>query len=90
MSPSAEHEQLKETVALLINIVAEEMGINAEGFGSTTFRRQELERAFEEVAHLEESPERDELTARLIQLSELMGFRVDQIGQGDGEDDDDG
>lgn len=47
MSPSAEHEQLKETVALLINIVAEEMGINAEGFGSTTFRRQELERGFE-------------------------------------------
>ena len=51
---------------------------------------RELERAFEEVADLEESPERDELTARLIQLSELMGFRVDQIGQGDGEDDDDG
>lgn len=51
---------------------------------------RELERAFEEVADLEESPERDELTARLIQLSELMGFRVDQIGQGDGEDDNDG
>jgi eukaryotic-like serine/threonine-protein kinase len=47
---------------------------------------RELERAFEEVADLEESPERDELTARLIQLAELMGFRVDQIGQGDGED----
>jgi eukaryotic-like serine/threonine-protein kinase len=52
--------------------------------------RRELERAFEEVADLEESTEREELTARLIQLSELMGFRVDQIGQGDGEDDDDG
>ena len=51
---------------------------------------RELERAFEEVADLEESPERDELTARLTQLSELMGYRVDQIGQGDGEDDDDG
>jgi eukaryotic-like serine/threonine-protein kinase len=51
---------------------------------------RELERAFEEVGDLEESPERDELTARLIQLSELMGFRVDQIGQGNGEDDDDG
>ena len=51
---------------------------------------RELERAFEEVGDLEESPQRDELTARLIQLSELMGFRVDQIGQGDGEDDDDG
>ena len=42
---------------------------------------RELERAFEEVADLEESPERDELTARLIALG-LMGFRVDQIGQG--------
>lgn len=47
MSPSAEHEQLKETVSLLINIVAEEMGINAEGFGSTTFRRQDIDRGFE-------------------------------------------
>jgi serine/threonine-protein kinase len=51
---------------------------------------RELERAFEEVADLEESPERDVLTARLIQLSELMGFRVDQIEQGGGKDDDDG
>ncbi|WP_089721130.1 Uma2 family endonuclease [Candidatus Entotheonella palauensis] len=47
MSPSAEHEHIKETVALLINIVAEEMGINAEGFGSTTFRRRDLDRGFE-------------------------------------------
>ncbi len=47
MSPSAEHEQLKETISLLINIVAEELGINAEGFGSTTFRRQDLGRGFE-------------------------------------------
>ena len=49
---------------------------------------RELDRAFEEVADLEESPEREELTARLIQLSELMGFRVDEIGSGDGDDDD--
>jgi Uma2 family endonuclease len=47
MSPSAEHERLKETVTLLINIMAEEMGINAEGFGSTTFRREDLARGFE-------------------------------------------
>ncbi|HEU5113877.1 MAG TPA: serine/threonine-protein kinase, partial [Acidimicrobiia bacterium] len=50
--------------------------------------RRELERAFEEVADLDESQEREELTARLIELSELMGFRVDQIGQGNGKDDD--
>jgi Uma2 family endonuclease len=47
MSPSAEHEQLKEKMALFVNIVAEEMGINVEGFGSTTFRRQDLDRGFE-------------------------------------------
>ena len=47
MSPSMGHEQLKEKVALLVNIVAEEMGINVEGFGSTTFRRKDLERGFE-------------------------------------------
>ena len=38
MSPSAEHEQLKETVTLLVNIIAEEMRVNVKGFGSTTFR----------------------------------------------------
>ena len=47
MSPSAEHEQLKETLTLLINIVAEEMHLNVEGFGSTTFRRQDIARGFE-------------------------------------------
>jgi Uma2 family endonuclease len=29
MSPSGEHEQLKETVTLLVNVVAEEKGINS-------------------------------------------------------------
>lgn len=47
MSPSSEHEQLKETVALLVNIIAEEVGVNAEGYGSTTFRREDLARGFE-------------------------------------------
>ncbi len=47
MSPSAEHEQIKETVTLLVNIVAEETQINVEGFGSTTFRREDIARGFE-------------------------------------------
>jgi len=47
MSPSAEHELLKEKVALLVNIVAEHRGINVEGFGSTTYRREALARGFE-------------------------------------------
>jgi Uma2 family endonuclease len=47
MSPSAEHERIKETVTLLINIVAEETNTNMEGFGSTTFRREDMARDFE-------------------------------------------
>jgi len=47
MSPSSGHEHLKEKIALLVNIVAEEMGINAHGAGSTTFRRKDLQRGFE-------------------------------------------
>lgn len=47
MSPSAEHEQLKDVIALLVNIVAEEREVDVEGFGSTTFRRQDLDRGFE-------------------------------------------
>ena len=47
MSPSAEHEQLTRTVALLVNIVAEEIGINVKDFGSTTFRIKDGKRGFE-------------------------------------------
>ena len=66
MSPSAEHEQIKETISLLINIIAEEMGINAEGFGSTTFRRRDLDRGFEPdacfyMAHLSEVKGKQEI-----------------------------
>lgn len=47
ISPSPEHEMLKDFAALLINIVAEEMTIDLQGMGSTTFRREDLERGFE-------------------------------------------
>jgi hypothetical protein len=49
---------------------------------------RELERAFEAVADLEQSAERDQLNQLFIQLAGLMGFEVDQGGQG-GDDDDD-
>lgn len=69
MSPSPEHEQLKETVTLLVNVVAEEMGINAEGYGSTTFRREDLARGFEPdasfyITNLERVKGRAELDLR--------------------------
>jgi lipoate-protein ligase A len=49
---------------------------------------QELERAFEAVGDLGNSPERDELTEQLVHLAELMGFDVEQGGEGDPESDD--
>lgn len=47
MSPSSEHEQLKHAVAQLVDIVAEEKQISLKGFGSTTFRREDIARGFE-------------------------------------------
>jgi Uma2 family endonuclease len=46
-SPSAEHEQITEAVGLLVHIVAEESGVNVKSFGSTTFRREDIDRGFE-------------------------------------------
>ncbi len=47
MAPSAEHEEYKDMIALLINVLAEEMAIDLRSFGSTTFRRKDLQRGFE-------------------------------------------
>ncbi len=47
MSPSIEHEKLKEVVAMIADAVAEEWGVEFERAGSTTFRRRDLERGAE-------------------------------------------
>lgn len=47
MSPSSEHEALKDTIVLLVNALAEEMNINTCSFGSATFRREDMQRGFE-------------------------------------------
>jgi len=47
VSPSAEHERITERIALLVNLVAEVKGINVAGYGSTTFRREDLAKGFE-------------------------------------------
>ena len=47
MSPSSEHERAKERIAAVVDIVAEEWGLEYERLGSTTFRRQDLERGTE-------------------------------------------
>jgi Uma2 family endonuclease len=47
MSPSPEHEKVNRRIAQLVLAVAEELNVEAEDLGSTTFRREDLERGFE-------------------------------------------
>jgi Uma2 family endonuclease len=44
---SAEHEALKHVLEVLVEIFAEELNVDVRGFGSTTFRRADLDRGFE-------------------------------------------
>lgn len=47
MSPTPEHEKINRTINLFVEVFAEEMGLDTGNFGSTTFRREDLERGFE-------------------------------------------
>jgi Uma2 family endonuclease len=47
MSPHAEHERYNVKLADFIGVLAEEMDIDVEALGATTFGRQELDRGFE-------------------------------------------
>jgi Uma2 family endonuclease len=47
MSPSAEHESVAYFVPLLVAVLAEEIGVNAYGVGSTTYKRGDFGRGFE-------------------------------------------
>lgn len=44
---SLKHERLKHIIATLVELLAEGLGIDIEGAGSTTFRREDLARGFE-------------------------------------------
>ena len=44
---SLRHERLKHALATLVELLAEELNLDVEGAGSTTFRRQDLARGFE-------------------------------------------
>lgn len=46
-SPSAEHERHNLRIADLIGVLADEMDLEVEGLGATTFTREDLERGFE-------------------------------------------
>lgn len=47
MSPNPKHERTNRLIAQLVEIVAEELDIDLENLGSTTFRREDLQRGFE-------------------------------------------
>ena len=47
LSPSPEHEAYNRSLALLVEVLAEELGVDVYDLGSTTFRREDLERGFE-------------------------------------------
>lgn len=47
MSPSPEHEKFNRRIAQLVLAFAEQMDLESEDLGSTTFRREDLARGFE-------------------------------------------
>ena len=47
MSPTAEHERLNRLLASFVEEASLALGIDVESFGSTTFKRDDLERGFE-------------------------------------------
>lgn len=47
MSPSAEHDRISRILATLVELLAEEVNIDVDNAGSTTFKREDLARGFE-------------------------------------------
>jgi len=47
MSPSTEHERINRSIAMFVEVLAEEINLDLDNLGSTTFRREDLMRGFE-------------------------------------------
>ena len=47
MSPSEDHEEANRALSSLLDVIIEELDIDARTLGSTTFRREDLDRGFE-------------------------------------------
>jgi Uma2 family endonuclease len=47
VSPLPEHERINRTLSLLVEMIAEQMDLDVENLGSTTFKREDLQRGFE-------------------------------------------
>jgi len=74
---SLRHERLKEKLTMLVGILAEELNIDIEGAGSTTFRREDLARGLEPdacyyIAKAQYIRQRDEIDLKLDPPPELV------------------
>lgn len=47
MSPSSEHEEISDLIRQMVYTLAGEMNLDIRGFGSTTFKREDIKRGFE-------------------------------------------
>ena len=47
MSPTLKHEKINRAIEILVSTLAAEMKIEVASFGSTTFKREDIERGFE-------------------------------------------
>ena len=47
MSPTKQHEEFNRILALLVDTASDEMALDVQSLGSTTFRREDLDRGFE-------------------------------------------
>ena len=66
MSPSIRHERLNRSLATMCEVIAEELHIELDNAGSTTFKREDLTRGFEPdscfyVQHVERVRDRDQI-----------------------------
>ena len=59
MRPSSEHEEYKQGLTMLVEMLADGLGVDIRNLGSTTFKRSQLERGFEsDVCFYMQSTER--------------------------------
>lgn len=77
MSPLPRHERYNHNITMLVEIVAEENGIDLVALGSTTFRREDLERGFEPdscfyIANEEAVREKDTIDLRVDPPPDLV------------------
>jgi Uma2 family endonuclease len=47
MSPSPDHERYNDAVRVIVDVLADELNLEIEGLGATTFKRDDIERGFE-------------------------------------------